>query len=72
MGSTTRPLRTATYVLRFTEEEKAELEAKVERAAAEGKVPLTLAHALRMGAKSYLDELLSKYEADGDEQLAGS
>lgn len=60
MKGTSKPLRTATYVLRFTEEEKRELEAKVARAAAEGQVPLTLAHALRMGAKTYLDELLAK------------
>jgi uncharacterized protein YqfA (UPF0365 family) len=66
MEGTSKPLRTATYVLRFTEEEKKELEAKVERAAAEGQVPLTLAHALRMGAQSYLDELLERFEQGKD------
>jgi uncharacterized protein YqfA (UPF0365 family) len=66
MESTSKPLRTATYVLRFTEEEKKELEAKVERAAAEGQVPLTLAHALRMGAQTYLDEMLAKLQAGKD------
>ena len=72
MDGATQGLRTATYLLRFTPAEKAELEQKVRRAAAAGKSPLSLAEALRMGVNSYLDELLSKYEADGDEQLAGS
>jgi hypothetical protein len=66
MEGTSRPLRTATYVLRFTEEEKKELEAKVERAASQGRVPLTLAHALRMGAKTYLDEMLASVQANND------
>jgi uncharacterized protein YqfA (UPF0365 family) len=66
MNRTSKPLRTATYVLRFTEEEKKELEAKVERAAAEGEIPLTLAHALRMGAKAYLDEMLTKLQDGKD------
>jgi hypothetical protein len=71
MEGTSKPLRTATYVLRFTEEEKKELEAKVERAATEGQIPLTLAHALRMGAQTYLDEMLDKLQdAKGDDQLA--
>ncbi len=60
MEGTTKPLRTATYLLRFTHEEKAELEQKVRVAAARGKAPLTLAEALRMGAHNYLDELLGK------------
>jgi formate dehydrogenase maturation protein FdhE len=68
---TTRGLRTASYLLRFTPDEKAELEQKVRRAAAAGKAPLSLADALRMGARAYLDELLLTYEAEGDEQLAG-
>jgi hypothetical protein len=62
MDGTTKPLRTATYLLRFTPEEKAELEQKVRRAAAAGKAPLSLAEALRMGASSYLDELLQRLE----------
>jgi hypothetical protein len=60
VATTSKALRTSTYLLRFTEDEKAELEAKVARAAAEGRVPLTLAHALRMGAHTYLDELLER------------
>jgi formate dehydrogenase maturation protein FdhE len=64
---TTKGLRTATYLLRFTPDEKRELEQKVRRAAAAGKNPLSLAEALRMGAKTYLDELLQKYEAEGPE-----
>jgi formate dehydrogenase maturation protein FdhE len=70
MDGTTKGLRTATYLLRFTPEEKAELEQKVRQAAAAGKTPLSLADALRGGAKTYLDELLAKYESDGDEQPA--
>jgi hypothetical protein len=59
MDGVTKPLRTATYLLRFTPEEKAELEQKVRRAAAEGHSPLTLAEALRMGAKRTLDDVLA-------------
>ena len=66
MEGTSKPLRTATYLLRFTPEEKAELEQKVRVAAAMGKTPLTLAEALRLGANTYLNELLGKLEADGD------
>jgi hypothetical protein len=58
MDGVSKPLRTATYLLRFTPEEKAELEQKVRRAAAEGYSPLTLAEALRMGAKRTLDDIL--------------
>jgi hypothetical protein len=58
MDGVTRPLRSATYLLRFTPAEKAELEQKVRRAAAEGHSPLTLAEALRMGAKRTLDDIL--------------
>ena len=72
MDGTTKPLRTATYLLRFTPEEKAELEQKVRRAAAAGKTPLSLAEALRMGVNTYLDELLERYEAGGDGKLTGS
>ena len=73
---TTKPLRTATYLLRFTPEEKAQLERKVRIAAAEGNVPLSLATALRMGAMAYLDDLIEHFQAenesaaDGDDGLA--
>ena len=60
MERTTKPLRTATYLLRFTPQEKAELEQKVRVAAALGKSPLSLAEALRMGAHSVLDEQIAK------------
>lgn len=59
MDDVSKPLRTATYLLRFTPEEKAELEQKVRRAAAEGHSPLSLAQALRMGAKKTLDDVLA-------------
>lgn len=74
MEGTSRPRKTATYLLRFTPEEKAGLEQKVRRAAAEGNFPLTLSHALRMGATRYLDELLAKIgEQEGSlEQSDGS
>jgi hypothetical protein len=67
-----RSLKSATYLLRFTPEEKEELERKVRVAAARGNSPLTLAEALRMGAHSYLDELLDNlpaldYKDGGDE-----
>ena len=70
-----KPLRSATYLLRFTPEEKEELEQKVRLAAARGKCPLTLAEALRMGANGYLDELLAKLPrlqdaSDHDESTA--
>lgn len=60
MEGTTKSLKTATYLLRFTPDEKAELEQKVRLAAALGKSPLSLAEALRMGAHSVLDELIEK------------
>jgi hypothetical protein len=72
MERTTRSLRTATYLLRFTPEEKAVLEQKVREAAAVGKTPLSLADALRGGANLYLDDLLQRYGSDGDEQPAAS
>jgi len=53
-------LKSATYLLRFTPEEKEELEQKVRVAAARGNSPLTLAEALRMGAHNYLDDLLGR------------
>ena len=59
MDGVSKPLRSATYLLRFSPEEKAELEQKVRRAAAEGHAPLTLAQALRMGAKT-LDDVLAR------------
>jgi hypothetical protein len=58
MNGVTKPLKSATYLLRFTPEEKDELEQKVRVAAARGQTPLTLAEALRMGAHTYLDGLL--------------
>ena len=70
MDGVTKPLRTATYLLRFTPEEKAELEKKVRQAAAAGNTPLSLADAVRGGAMAYLDDLLQKYEGKGDEQPA--
>jgi formate dehydrogenase maturation protein FdhE len=68
--ASTTGLRTATYLLRFTPEEKADLEQKVRRAAAAGRTPLSLAEALRMGVDAYLNELLAKYEHEADEQPA--
>jgi len=64
MDGTTKPLKTATYLLRFTPEEKAELEQKVRVAAALGESPLTLAEALRMGAHAELDRLIAKLKKD--------
>lgn len=57
--------KTATYLLRFTPEQKSELEQKVRRAAAAGSMPLTLAEALRMGANMYLDRLLERFDDSG-------
>ena len=65
-NGTTTPLRTATYLLRFTPEEKAQLERKVRVAAAEGNVPLSLATAIRMGAMAYLDDLIEKFRAENE------
>lgn len=67
MDGTTRSLRTATYLLRFTPEEKAALEQKVRVAAALGNSPLTLAEALRMGAHTELDRLIAKLKSDAAE-----
>lgn len=66
LAGTTKPFRTATYLLRFTPEEKAELEQKVRVAAAAGNSPLTLAESLRMGAAAWLDELIEKYSKGED------
>lgn len=60
MDGVSQSLKSATYLLRLTPEEKEELEQKVRVAAARGNSPLTLAEALRMGAHSYLDELLGR------------
>lgn len=60
MDQISKPLRTATYIMRLSPEEKAGLQAKVEHASAEGKLPLTLAHAMRVGAEAYLDDLLER------------
>jgi hypothetical protein len=67
MDGTTKPLKTATYLLRFTPEEKAELEQKVRLAAALGKSPLSLAEALRMGAHAELDRLIAKLKSEAKE-----
>ena len=67
MDGTTKPFKTATYLLRFTPEEKAELEQKVRYAAALGKTPLSLAEALRMGAHAELDRLIEKYKCEATE-----
>ncbi len=64
MEGTTKPLRTATYLLRFTPEEKAVLEQKVRVAAAMGNAPLSLADALRGGAHAMLDEMIARLKAD--------
>jgi hypothetical protein len=61
MEGTSKPLRTTTYLLRFTAEEKAELEQKVRVAAAMGKSPLTLADALRMGAHAMLNDMIAEF-----------
>lgn len=71
MEGTTKPLRTATYLLRFTPEDKALLEQKVRDAAALGKTPLTLAEALRMGAHTYLDDLLEGLHSDSRDARGG-
>jgi hypothetical protein len=69
---TTKSFRTAMYMLRFTPDEKAELEQKVRLAAALGKTPLSLAESLRMGANAWLDELIAEFktklgkDAEGD------
>jgi hypothetical protein len=71
MHGTSKPLKSATYLLRFTPEEKEDLEQKVRVAAARGNSPLTLAEALRMGAHSYLDELLDKLPTLDDRSDGG-
>ena len=67
MDGPTKSLKTATYLLRFTPQEKAELEQKVRYAAALGKTPLSLAEALRMGAHTELDRLIEKFKSEATE-----
>jgi hypothetical protein len=62
-----KPMRTATYLVRLTPEEKANFEQKARVAAARSGKPMTLAHALREGARLYLDDLLEKLPAGRDE-----
>jgi hypothetical protein len=62
MEGTTKAVRTATYLLRFTPEEKAVLEQKVRIAAAMGKTPLTLADVLRGGAQLMLDDMIAGFK----------
>jgi hypothetical protein len=52
-----RSLRSTSYLLRLTPEEKTNLEAKAAAIAAETGRPCTLANALREGARLYLDDL---------------
>jgi hypothetical protein len=61
---TSAPLKTATYLLRLSPAEKADLE---RRAAARN---LTLAEALRSGARAYLDELALR-EPSGEVMRSG-
>lgn len=77
MEGTPKPLRTATYLLRFTPDEKAVLEQKVRIAAAMGNAPLSLADALRGGAHAMLDEMIEGFkeklgQEDHDDGLARS
>lgn len=71
MEGTTKSLKTATYLLRFTPEEKAELEQKVRMAAALGKTPLSFAEALRIGAHAELDRLIAKFTAEAEGENRG-
>jgi hypothetical protein len=59
-----KPLRTVTYLLRLTSDEKEVLEQRVREAAAAGKMNLTLADVLRGGAMLYLDNLREKLAAE--------
>jgi hypothetical protein len=54
-----KPLRTARYLLQFTEQEKAELDQKCRELAAKQGRRVTLADALRSGARAYLDDALA-------------
>jgi hypothetical protein len=60
-----RSLKTASYLLRFTPEEKAQLEEKCRDLAAQLGRPVTLADALRTGARRYLDELHDEDSSGG-------
>jgi hypothetical protein len=55
-----KPMRTASYLVRLTPEEKANFEQKARVVAARSGEPVTLAHVLREGARLYLDDLLEK------------
>jgi hypothetical protein len=58
MEGVSRRLKTATYLRRFAPEERAELEQKVRIAAAMRHSPMTLAEALRMEARAFLDQMI--------------
>jgi DNA-binding phage protein len=64
---TTRPLRLALDVLRFSPDERAEVDRKIAIAEANGISRLGLAKSLRMGLKASLDELLGP--GAGTEQM---
>jgi hypothetical protein len=66
MEGTTTTLSIAIYLLRYTPEEKRQLERKVRLAAAMGKSPLGLAEAIRIGALTCLDELIQKLRVESD------
>jgi hypothetical protein len=53
----TRPLRTARYLVAFTEEEKAQLDQRCRVLAARLGRPVSLADVLREGARLYLKDL---------------
>jgi hypothetical protein len=55
--SMSRSMRTTSYLLRLTPEEKTALEAKAAEIAAQTGRRCTLANALREGARLYLDDL---------------
>jgi hypothetical protein len=61
-----RSLRSTSYLLRLTPEEKTALEAKAAAIAAQTGAPCTLANALREGARLYLDDLAKWTAKRGD------
>jgi hypothetical protein len=61
-----RPLRTARYLLAFTEDEKRQLDQRCREMSAHHGRRVTLADVLRAGAAMYLDDLA----ADDDDALA--
>jgi hypothetical protein len=63
-----KALRTSTYLLRFTPEEKAMLEQKTRIVAARQGVPVTLADVLREGARLHLEDLLEKLPKFDDQR----